>query len=71
MDEKGFAIRGVNAHGVEFWYTGRAGDGWVSKQPEEAFRGYHTIEGARFKAERLNRYHFALTGIWFTVPVGS
>jgi hypothetical protein len=66
----GFAIRGLNQHGLEFWYTGFAGDAWVSRDPEEALV-YQTLEEARRKAAQLNVYDSELTGLRFMVPVGE
>lgn len=48
-------IRAVNALGAEFWYTGRAGDGWVSPNRSDAFLGYNLI-GARRFAMQQNKY---------------
>jgi hypothetical protein len=44
-----YILRGINANGDEFFYTGKAGSGWVSKDRKEAF-GYWTEQMARGKA---------------------
>lgn len=58
-----FILRGLNATGEEFFYTGKAGDGWVSQQIGDAF-GYATIEAARRKGKALNQGSWAHT-LWF------
>lgn len=40
-----YLIRGLKADSAEVWYTGRAGDGWVSGDKREAFACL-TLEGA-------------------------
>jgi hypothetical protein len=47
-------VRGVKADGTEVFYTGRAGDGFVSPDRADAFYGY-TLEGARRQAAVLNQ----------------
>lgn len=54
-----FVVRGIDKNGNEAFYTGRAGDGWLTTSdlhtsPAEAFT-YATLEGARNKATSLNR----------------
>ena len=49
-----FFVRGVTADGVEVYYTGRAGDGWVSADGNMAFR-YDSREAAQRKALAFNR----------------
>jgi len=46
-------LLGVNATGDVLYYTGRAGDLWVSSKGNEAFK-YELLEGARRTAKRLN-----------------
>lgn len=48
-------VRGVTVVGDVVYYTGRAGEGWVSANRAEAFAGY-SLEGARRKALQLNRH---------------
>lgn len=48
-----YVIRSVSDSGDRF-YTGRAGDGWVSDDLREAFR-FDTLEHARWKARAFNR----------------
>ena len=58
-----YILRGLNANGDEFFYTGRAGSGWVSKDRKEAF-GYWTEQMARGKAMSFNQF-CPLHGFWF------
>ena len=63
-----FTICSVNAQGIPNYYTGRAGDGWVSSVETEAFV-YDTREGAAHRAENFNLMtpvhglNFTLVGI--------
>jgi hypothetical protein len=59
-----FILRALNANGAEFFYTGRAGDGWVSKDAAEAFT-YSLLEGAENAAKRHNKFT-ELHGLRFT-----
>lgn len=61
-----YVIRGVSAAGTVQYYTGRAGDRWLSPSIAEAF-GYASLEGARRKAMNMNRMS-KIHGVWFTVP---
>jgi hypothetical protein len=58
-----YILRGLNADGDEFFYTGRAGSGWISKDRNEAF-GYWTEQMARGKAMSFNQF-CPLHGLWF------
>jgi hypothetical protein len=49
-----FLVRGLKADGTEVFYTGRAGEGWVSTSRSDGF-AYATIEVARNKATGFNR----------------
>ena len=60
-----YILRGLNANGDEFFYTGGAGSGWVSKDRKEAF-GYWTEQMARGKAMSFNQF-CPLHGFWFVV----
>jgi hypothetical protein len=60
-------LRATNAAGTEFFYTGRAGTGWVSVSPNCAFV-YSSPEGARAAAERHNKWE-PLHGLHFTPVV--
>lgn len=64
-----FAIRGVSADGSECWFTGKAGDAFVSPNRADAFLGFN-LEGARRKAAALNNAT-VLHGIHFMVPVSD
>ena len=50
-----FVLRGLDTNGGEFFYTGRAGQRWVSPNIDEAFT-YTSLEGARNAALRHNRW---------------
>ncbi len=58
-----FILRALNASGDEFFYTGRAGSGWVSPDRRDAFE-FSTIEVARVKATRHNTF-MGLHGLRF------
>ena len=45
-------VRGLDQDGNEFFYTGRAGLGWVSTDLHEGF--HYTLDGARRKALQFN-----------------
>lgn len=62
-----FAIRGVRENGGVVWFTGRAGEGFVSEERGEAFESF-SLEGARRRAMSLNAMT-AVHGIHFMVPV--
>ena len=64
----GVPVVGCHENGTRYWYTGRAGEAFVSTDPKEAFR-YDTVEAARQKAAALNKglpqhaiYFVACTG---------
>lgn len=56
-------IRALDASGNEFWWTGKAGAAWVSRDRADAFVGF-TLEGARRKAALFNG-RSAITGLHF------
>ncbi len=58
-----FILRGLDADGKEFFYTGRSGNGWISPSRDDSFF-YHAMEVARNKAKNFNRMT-ALHGLWF------
>jgi hypothetical protein len=58
-----YILRGVNSDGDEFFYTGKAGDGWVSEDRSKAF-GYWTEEIARRRAITFNEF-CQVHGFWF------
>ena len=62
-----YPIRGITRDGTEVWYTGRAGEGFVSADKAQAFYGFY-LAGARACATRLNRMT-EIHGIRFVVPV--
>ncbi len=64
-----FPIRGVRSDGSEVWFTGRAGQGFVSADRAEAFVAL-SLNGARAKAAKLNEMT-ALHGVRFMVPVSE
>ena len=63
MSNSSYVLRGLNADGVKFFYTGRAGAGWISSDASEAFV-YASIEGARRRAVSFNRAS-EIHGVWF------
>lgn len=58
-----YILRGLNADGKQFFYTGKAGEGWVAPN-REASLGYVSQSQAREKAKLFNG-RVALTGLWF------
>ncbi len=62
-------IRGIDANGDEFWYTGKSGKSFVSPNRAEAFEGYN-LEGARRVATRLNGMS-SMHGLRFIAVNGS
>lgn len=48
-----YILRGLDAEGREFFYTGKAGAGWVSSIRSESF-GYVSQHVAREKAKVFN-----------------
>jgi hypothetical protein len=52
-ETKNYILRGLDSNGVETFYTGRAGSGWVSADQSEAF-AYLSQEAARRKATLFN-----------------
>lgn len=64
-----FFLIGRTNEGETVYYTGRAGQAFVSKQAEEAF-GYDSLEGARRRATNLNQMS-EIHGMRFIVPVGE
>lgn len=65
-----FIVRGLSTDGGEVFYTGRAGNGWVSNDRNEAFV-YTSQDEARRKALNFNRME-PLHGFRFiAIGVGS
>jgi hypothetical protein len=62
-------VIGRTQDGQTVWYTGRAGAGFVSADPNEAFKGY-SLERARNRALNLNR-GTCLHGIYFVACTGD
>jgi hypothetical protein len=56
-------LRALDASGNEFFWTGRAGEAWVSPRREEALVAF-SLEGARAKALQFNQ-RMALHGLRF------
>lgn len=52
-----YVIRGLGSKGNRSYYTGRAGDGWLSDNIANAFR-YSLLEGARRKAAIFNAHGY-------------
>ena len=64
-----YPIVGTDRSGKRVWYTGKAGDGFISHNPKDAFMGY-SLEGARHRAKILNRMT-GLHGVYFVACVGD
>lgn len=58
-----YFLRGIDHQGSEVYYTGRAGDGWVSTDRRETFY-WRSQEGATARAKEFNR-HAGVHGVWF------
>jgi hypothetical protein len=61
-----YTVVGRKADGDTVYYTGRAGERFVSDQIGDSF-GYLTLDGARNRAKILN-VGSPMHGIWFHVP---
>lgn len=65
-----YILRGLDQNGETFYYTGRAGEGWLTRDTREAFT-YTSQAMARSRAQNFNR-HEALHGMWFIpMPAGA
>jgi hypothetical protein len=62
-------VIGRTAEGSTVWYTGKAGEQFISADPHEAFMGY-SLDGARNRAKNLNRMT-PMHGIYFVACVGD
>lgn len=60
------SVIGVRANGERVYYTGKAGQAFVSANENDGFQ-YVSLEGARNRATILNR-GFGLHDIWFHSP---
>lgn len=49
-----YIVRGLTVDGMEFFYTGKAGEAFVNADIKTAFT-YQTLEGAKRRALDLNR----------------
>ena len=49
-----YMVRGLTELGKEMFYTGKAGDKWVTTDKAQAFT-YHSVDEARMKARMFNR----------------
>jgi len=58
-----FFLRGLDVDGREYFYTGRAGECWLSPERADAFT-WGTLEAARNRAKQFNG-RVALHGVWF------
>jgi hypothetical protein len=65
MKMSDFVLRAVDVDGAALFYTGRAGDAWLSPHTGEALR-YDLRSVARRQAERFNA-GTTTNGCWFTV----
>ncbi len=53
-----YILRGLDQSGKEFFYTGKAGDAWVSQNKTDAFS--YSREGAIRKALTFNKLSMAV-----------
>ena len=60
-----YYLQGIDRQGAQVYYTGRAGEGWLSRDHAEAFQ-YPALDGARAKARAFARTA-GLHGVWFMV----
>lgn len=67
QDTNCVAIKGTDRQGHTVWYTGRAGEGFISWQRSEAFVGFN-LAGAARQATSLNR-GTAFHGVHFEADV--
>lgn len=67
-NQKTFKLFGVARNDQKVFYTGRAGEGWVSANEAEAFP-YSTYEAAKDRANQHNKWT-ALHGIHFVADCG-
>jgi hypothetical protein len=58
-----YAVACVSAAGVVRYYTGKAGDGYLTLNLEEAFP-YQTLEGAERKVDTFRKFN-SQNLIWF------
>ena len=65
-ESKSYQIVGRREDGSTVYYTGRAGQAFVSESSSEAFN-YDGLESARNRAKNLNKMT-ALHGVLFHVP---
>jgi hypothetical protein len=65
-----YVLRGRSSEGKAFFYTGKAGGGWVAPNRDASF-GYVSQHVAREKAKLFNG-RVSLTGLWFVaIPYGE
>lgn len=64
-----FVLFGLDRDDRKVYYTGRAGDGWVSTDPKEAFT-YETYAHANGRARVFNQWT-DLHGIHFIADNGA
>jgi hypothetical protein len=60
-------IKAIDAAGNVFWYTGKAGQEWVSPNQADAWNDY-TLEYARHRAAQFNRMS-SVHGLYFLAVV--
>jgi hypothetical protein len=58
-----YYLRGLNQQGTEVFYTGLAGDAWVSRNRAQAIH-YGDLAAARGQARQFNRA-VSEHGVWF------
>lgn len=65
MNKACYKVRGRRASGSVLWYTGRAGEAFVSDDEAQAFT-YDALSVAEWRASNLNQWS-ALHGVHFSV----
>ncbi len=67
-------VGGLDNSGNEFFYTGKAGEGWISVNSGDAFE-FSTLEAARRKAKAFNLmtpvHCLRFVGMWMVVSGGA
>lgn len=62
-----YILRAIDVIGTVRFYTGKAGEGWLSENPADSF-GYETLAGATRKAILFNRQYGS--NDWRFIPLG-
>ena len=62
-----YILRAIDVTGTVRFYTGKAGQEWLSERPVDSF-GYETLAGATRKANLFNRQYGS--NDWRFIPLG-